>query len=380
MARPDRHLLVVGASGVIGAGAVEHFVKAGWAVTAMSRRRPIVARECVYDYRSVDLCDAQDCTAAVAAMPPVTHMIYAAVSEAPGLVSGWVDQNRIAENGRMFANILDPLAMTGALEHVSLLQGTKAYGAHRHNVEVPCREDYPRDDHPNFYWLHEDHARLRSAEHGFSFTIFRPQVLLGSAPGAAMNPVAAIGAYAALCCELGLPFAWPGGAPSLMELVDTGLLAEAFAWAAKSEAARNQIFNVTNGDVMVMAHAWPHLAAGLGLRTGGEPPASLAAFFAAPETEAAWTRLVERHDLVIATLPALLGESHHYVDLLLGARVAGTLIPPLLSTIKIRQAGFADCRDSLDSLRNWLGRMIELKLLPPLGNSPCMNDAGARRR
>ena len=367
MAPPDRHLLVVGASGVIGAGAVEHFARAGWAVTAMSRRRPVVAEACAFDHRSVDLGDATACAAAVAAMPPVTHLIYAAVSEAPGLVTGWVDEDRIAENGRMFAHILDPLAATGALQHVSLLQGTKAYGAHRHPVEVPCREDRPRDDHPNFYWLHEDHARAKAAEAGFGFTIFRPQVLLGAAPGAAMNPVAAIGAYAALCHALGRPFAWLGGAPSLMELVDTGLLAEAFEWAATSEAARDRIFNVTNGDTMVMAHAWPHLAATLGLETAGDPPASLAAFFADPASEAAWAWLVDRHGLIVETLPALLGESHHYVDLLLGPRVAGNPVPPLLSTIAIRRAGFAACRDSLDSLRHWLGRMVELKPLPPMG-------------
>lgn len=368
MAPPDRHILVVGASGVIGCGAVEHFARAGWRVTAVSRRRPIVAAECAFAHHPVDLGDAAACRAAVAALPPVTHLVYAAVSEAPGLVAGWVDADRIAGNGRMFANILDPLAETGALRHVSLLQGTKAYGAHRHPVEVPCREDRARDDHPNFYWLHEDHARAKAAEAGFGFTIFRPQVLLGSAPGAAMNPVAAIGAYAALCRALGRPFAWLGGAPSLMELVDTGLLAEAFEWAATSAAARDQTFNVTNGDAMVMAHAWPHLAASLGLETGGAPPASLAAFFAEPETEAAWARLVARHGLVLETLPALLGESHHYVDLLLGPRVAGNPVPPLLSTIKIRHAGFGACVDSLDSLRHWLGRMVALRLLPPLGD------------
>lgn len=370
MAEPERHLLVVGASGVIGAGAVEHFARAGWRVTALSRRRPIVGDDCVFDHRSVDLSDAAACDAAVAAMPPVTHLVYAAVSEAPGLVTGWRDEALIEANGRMFANILDPLAAAGALERVCLLQGTKAYGAHRHAVEVPCREDRPRDDHPNFYWLHEDHARRCAAEAGFGFTIFRPQVLMGAAPGAAMNPAAAIGAYAALTRELGRPFACPGDPYALMEVVDTGLMAEAFDWAMATDAARDQIFNLTNGDVFVIAHAWPHLAATLGLATGGEAPASLAAFFAEPDTQAAWARLVERHGLRIPDLAALLGESHHYLDLLVGARIAEKSVPVLLSTIKIRQAGFGACRDSLASLVHWLGRMTELKLLPPLGDRP----------
>ena len=266
----------------------------------------------------------------------------------------------------MFASLLDPLAQSGSLRHVSLLQGTKAYGAHHHAVEVPCREDTPRDEHPNFYWLQEDHLRHRAAEAGFAFTICRPQVLLGGAPGAAMNPVAPIGAYAALCRELDRPFAFPGASTALWEVVDTGLLAEALAWAATAPAAAGQTFNLTNGDVLVPAHAWRHVADRLGLATEGEPPASLATFFAEKEVQAAWARLVQRHGLRLGTLPELLGESHHYVDLLLGARIADKAVPVLVSTIKIRQAGFAACRDSTQSLLHWLGRMAELRLLPSL--------------
>ena len=359
------HILIAGASGVIGSGAVEHFARLpGWQVTALSRRLPVVAEDCPFSHVLADLIDPEACRSAIASLPPVTHMIYAAVAEAPGLVSGWRDPQLMALNGAMFANLLDPLAQSGALQHVSLVQGAKAYGAQYHDVEVPAREDGPRDDHPNFYWLHEDHLRLRASEAGFEFTIFRPQVLLGAAPGAAMNPVAPIGAYAALCRELGRPFAFPGNRDALWEVVDTGLQAEAFAWAAMSQAAAGQTFNLTNGDVFVPASAWPHIADRFGLEVDGEPPASLAAFFAEAEVQAAWSRLALRHGLRIQTLPELLGESHHYVDLLLGDRLAAKRVPLMLSTIKIRQAGFAACRDSLGSMLHWLDRMRDLKLLP----------------
>ena len=361
------HVVIVGASGVIGSGAVEHFSQLDqWQVTALSRRRPTVADGCKFSHVSVDLNDADACRRAVASLSPVTHLIYATVAEATGLVGGWKDTALIAANGAMLANILDPLALTGLLRHVSLLQGAKAYGAHYHDVEVPCREEQRRDNHPNFYWLHEDHVRLRAREKGFTFTIFRPQILMGSAPGAAMNPVAAIGAYAAICRELGRSFAFPGSPTALWEVVDTGLLAEGFDWAATSPSAANQTFNFTNGDLLVPAHAWSHIAERFGLETGGEPPASLSAFFAEEVVEAAWTRLSLRHGLRIGTISKLLGESHHYVDLLLSARIAAKSVPVLLSTIKIRQAGFGACRDSRDSMLHWLGRMAELKLLPPM--------------
>lgn len=364
----DRHVLVAGASGVIGSGAVEHFARReAWSVTALSRRYPVVADECAFSHVAADLSDADACRRAIAEMPPVSHLIYAAVAEAPGLVGGWNNPELIAANGAMFANLLDPLTLGGSLRHVSLLQGTKAYGAHRHDVEVPCREDGPRDDHPNFYWLHEDHLRLRAGEAGFAFTIFRPQVLLGAAPGAAMNPVAPIGAYAALCRELGRPFVLPGEPLCLWEAVDTALLAEAFDWAVTSPAAAGETFNLTNGDVLVPAFAHRHIAEQLGLPTEGEAPPSFAGFFAEAEVEAAWTGLARRHGLRIAALPELLGESHRYLDLLLDPRMAAKRLPVLLSTIKIRQAGFAACRDSTRNLLYWLRRMSELKLLPPLG-------------
>lgn len=361
------HILVAGASGVIGTAAVEHFGQSPERrVTALSRRAPVVGAGVAFDHLALDLEDRAVCQAALITLPPVTHLVYAAVKEAPGLVGGWRDEALIAANGAMFANVLDPLAKQGNLRHVTLLQGAKAYGAHRHPVAVPLREDTPRDDHPNFYWLHEDHLRSVAAESGFAFTILRPQVLLGSASGAAMNPVAALGAYAALCRELGLPFAYPGAGAGVMELVDAGLLAEAFEWAAQSPAAAGQTFNVTNGDVMVLSDAWPHIAAWFGSDPAGEAPASLAAFFAEDACVSAWGRLAERHGLRVPRLPDLLGQSHHYVDLLLGARIGARPVPVLLSTIKLRQAGFFPCRDSRDSLRHWLARMTELKLLPPL--------------
>jgi hypothetical protein len=52
----------------------------------------------------------------------------------------------------------------------------------------------------------------------------------------------------------------------------------------------------------------------------------------------------------IYDLPALLGASHKYVDLLLGNGLAERLVPVLPSMLKIRSAGFAGCCDSLASL------------------------------
>ena len=358
-------LLVAGASGVIGAGAVEHFARLGWPVFALSRRAPLVAEDCAFTHVCADLTDGAACAEAVSALPPVTHLIYAAVAEAPGLVTGWRDEALMAVNAAMFENLLSPLAASGSLRHVSLLQGAKAYGAHVHPVSVPLREDAPRDPHANFYWLHEDALRASAAAAGFTFTIWRPQVLIGTAPGAAMNPVLPIAAYAAICRERGLPFALPGTAAGLWELVDTGLLAEAMAWAATSPAAAGETFNITNGDAFVLRHAWDALASALGLESHGDAPPDFAAFFAEPVNQQAWAALAHKHGLIEPSLDALLGQSHHYLDLLSSPRLAERT-PVLLSTIKLRQAGFGACRDSLSALFAHIQRMTDLRLMPPL--------------
>ena len=366
-----RTVLIAGASGVIGSAAVEHFARlADWRVIALSRRLPVVAADCRFAHLPVDLGDPEACRNAVGASPEITHLIYAAASEQEGLVEGWRDPETMGLNGQMFANLIDPLAATGKLRHVSLLQGAKAYGAHFHPVSIPLREDQPRDPHPNFYWLQEDSLREASARHGFSFTIWRPQVLLGAAPGVAMNPVIPIGAYAAITRERGLPFAMPGGGNAIWELVDAGLLAEAMAWATDAGSAVCQTLNITNGDVFCLRNAWPALAASLGLPSEGTAPLSFAEFFAQPESAAAWSAIASRHGLREPSLKQLLGQSHHYIDLLNGERIAGKARPVLLSTIKLRQAGFAECRDSLSSLLAQLAAMTELNLLPPLSDSP----------
>lgn len=364
----SRTVLIAGASGVIGTAAVEHFARAeGWNVFALSRRQPAVTENLQFTHCPADLRDPDACAELIADLPPVTHLIYAAVSEAPGLVSGWRDPELMAANGRMFENLLKPLAETGSLKHVNLLQGTKAYGAHVHPVMLPLREDAPRDDHANFYWLHEDCARELGSRHGFDFTIFRPQILLGTAPGAAMNPVAPIGAYAAICRERGLPIALPGDSEMIWEMVDACLLAEAIGWAANSPDAANQTFNLTNGDIFVLRHVWPALADKFGLSTAGEPPENFASFFADPESQASWRRIAAEHGLKIGAVDDLLGQSHHYLDLLIGPRLAARSAPSLLSTIKLRQAGFDHCIDSFQSLTRQIQGMTRLGLLPVMG-------------
>ena len=155
-----RRVLVVGASGIVGRAAFEHFATQGWDAYGVSRRAPDLS---VGTHVPLDLLDAKACGATLSALPPMTHVVFAALQEKPGLIEGWFDPEQMEINRRMLENLLEGVESGGALEHVSLLQGTKAYGAHVGRMRVPGRERAPRHEHANFYWLQEDLLRERAA-------------------------------------------------------------------------------------------------------------------------------------------------------------------------------------------------------------------------
>ena len=60
----------------------------------------------------------------------------------------------------MLRNVIEFLVSgKSVLKHVSILQGTKAYGVHLHPIAIPARESDPRDNHPNFFFDQQDYVR-----------------------------------------------------------------------------------------------------------------------------------------------------------------------------------------------------------------------------
>lgn len=354
-------VLVAGASGIVGRAALEEFgTTPGWRAIGVSRRPPHTS---VGEHVPLDLLDAGACARFAAAHSEITHVIYAALFEKPGLIAGWHEPDQMQTNLTMLENLLGPLQERAAsLRHVNLLQGTKAYGAHVHPMRVPGKEREPRDDHENFYWLQEDWLVSQQRRAQWRYTIWRPPVILGHAIGAPMNLIAALGAYLALVSAAGEGAGWPGGPGQPTDVVDADLLARAMRWAADAPLAANETFNVTNGDVLVWEHAWSACAAAFGL--AAEPPQrrSIAAYFA--QHAASWARLARRHRLAFADLEGLVGDSGIYADVLWNT--GGQVAPPssLLSTVKLRRAGFGECMDSEDCVLKWLNELRKMRIVP----------------
>ena len=237
---------------------IDHYLaEGGWEVVGLSRRAPEPPTGAAHI--PVDLADAAATRARLGELRGVTHIVYGALFEKPELTAGWLAADQIAVNLAMLTHLLDAVEPGNPeLRHIALLQGAKAYGVHLGQIPVPARENAPRHIHPNFYWAQQDFLSARQAGKSWSWTVLRPQVVFGFAYSSAMNMIAAVGAYAAISRELGLPLVYPGSGTRVTEATDARLLARAIAWSGRNAAADNQIFNVHNGDVFT----WENVVAG----------------------------------------------------------------------------------------------------------------------
>lgn len=358
-----KKVVVAGPTGLVGNAALRHFgTSEPCEVVALSRRQP----RNLYGARhvAIDLTSAADCRRAASELQGATHLIYAALYEAPQLVDGWRDQQQINTNDLMLRNlmgVLEPAAPE--LRHVALLQGTKAYGVHVRPLTVPAREGRSEMyEQPNFYWAQEGFLRELQKGKAWHWTILRPVLIVGLAMGGAMDLIPPLGVYAAMLREQGRPLDFPGGAPRVAQAVDVDLLARAIAWSGEARSAQNEAFNVTNGDVFTWENIWPAVADALEMKPGKPVPLSLAQQF--PGWVAPWDALRRKHDLKSPGLAEFVGLSFQYADYSMRCGQADPGPPSIVSTVKINRAGFTEMMDTEDMFRKWFRQAKEERLLP----------------
>ena len=361
-------VVVAGASGLVGMAALKQFASMpGWRAIGVSRRPPQLAG---VEHVPVDLADEQRCREVFGAMGEVTHLVYAALHEVPGLMPGWLDDEVINKNGAMLRNLFEPLSdAAGGLKHVSLLHGTKAYGFHHPSLRgvplpIPLKERDPIRAHPNFYFVQQDYLESKQSGRDWGLTTFRPTVIYGDATGANMNPALAIGAYASILKAAGEPLHFPGRTldAHLAEAVDAELVARALAWAALEPKAAGSAYNLTNGDVFLWRQAWAAIAEAMEMDLGEHRPASFANDL--PKRADEWKDLVRAHSLRGSSdLVEFAGyNSLVYADVIVGSPARTE--PILNSTILARQHGFHDCLDTEDMFRSIFRRLRTQRLLP----------------
>src|SRR5882724_8424012 len=253
----EQTALIVGANGVIGSNLISHLSSLdSWNIIGLSRRGGTASGK--INYIAVDLLDPENCRKQLSGLTTVTHIFYTAYQERPT----WAEL--VPPNLAMLVNMVDAIEpIAPRLEHISLMQGYKTYGAHLGPFKTPAKESDPGHMPPEFNVDQQDFLEERQQGKSWTWSAIRPSVVGGTALGNPMNLALVIAVYASISKQLNIPMRFPGkpGAyDKIMEMTDAGLLAKATVWAATSPQCANKAFNITNGDLFRWNDLWPRLA------------------------------------------------------------------------------------------------------------------------
>jgi nucleoside-diphosphate-sugar epimerase len=349
--------LVVGASGIVGNNLARHLRARGWQVHGLARRPPGDIDGVVP--LAADLLDPPSLRAALQGLRPTDVFL-----------STWLRQNTEADNIRvnraMVRNVLDALSLVGSVKHVALVTGLKHYlgpfEAYGKGVlpATPFREEQPRLDLENFYYAQEDEVFAAAARDGFGWSVHRPHTIIGYALGNAMNMGVTLATYATICCESGRPFLFPGSAVQwngLTDMTDARLLARHLEWAATTAAARNQAFNVVNGDVFRWNWMWSRLAGWFGVQPAPFPGQGIPLERQLADAGPVWAGIARKHDLAVTDLSRITSAWHTDADL-------GRPIEVVTDMSKSRKLGFLDYQATNDSFFDLFATLREARIIP----------------
>jgi nucleoside-diphosphate-sugar epimerase len=348
--------LVVGTSGIAGSATAALLVQEGWTVLGLARRP--VAQPSVIPI-AADLNDAAGLAASLSGVAPDAVFI-----------ATWSRQENEAENirvnGAMLRNLFGALRPAASVAHVALVTGLKHYlgpfEAYGKGIlpQTPFREEQSRLDVPNFYYAQEDEVFAAAARDGFGWSVHRPHTIIGEAVGNAMNMGTTLAVYASLCRETGRPFRFPGSAVQwncLTDMTDARLLARHMLWATTTPAARDQAFNVVNGDVFRWKWMWGRIADWFDIK-----PAPFDGTVLPLETQMAgdaaiWRDIVAREGLAEPDLVRLASPWHTDADL-------GRPIEVVTDMSKSRRLGFNVYQSTEDAFLDLFAKLRADRLIP----------------
>lgn len=346
--------LIAGVSGAVGSAlARELGSRSDWKVVGLSRRQPQNAADSVRCIQ-VDMNDAGACRQRLGDLKDISHIFYCArathneqmLEDAQG-------------NLQLLRNTVEAVeASADQLRHVHLVQGGKYYGVHVGPFPSPAQEEDSRAPIENFNYEQQDYLMRHSANAAWSWSASRPNTLIHFSPNIARNLVSSVGAYAALCREMGaaLDFPGPQGAyDSLTQVTSLELLARGIAWVSTNPACANQGFNITNTDVFRWSSLWPKIAQAFDMQAGAVRPLRLTEVMAG--REGLWAELCESGGL----RPTPLGNVANwgYADATLER-----YWDEILCHNKTRESGFHEWDNSQRAFLRVLQQYRDARILP----------------
>ena len=353
-----RTALVVGASGIVEYNLFTYLVTEGeaWSVYSLARRSTAI--ESVHAV-ATDLLQPESLKTALHGIKP-TH-IY---------LCTWMRQateaDNIRVNGSMVRNLLDVVSPIGTVEHVALVTGLKHYlgpfetwGKEGSSHPTPFREEQGHLDVEKFYYTQEDEIFAAAARDGFEWSVHRANTIIGYAVGNAMNMVVTLAVYATICRETGRPFLFPDSAVQwngLGDVTDARQLARHLTWVSTTPTARNEAFNVVNGDVFRWSWMWKQLAEWFGVEPAPFPERSTPLERQIADAAPIWEKIARRHGLAESNVNALISPWHTDLDL-------GRTIEVVVDMGKSRKLGFLDYQTTFDGFSDLFTRLREAQLI-----------------
>jgi nucleoside-diphosphate-sugar epimerase len=346
-----KRAIVVGALGMIGRHVLQHLeTRNDWDVIGVSRRRPTFATRA--EFISVDLEDRQAAERKLGHLDDVTHVFYSALN-------GGIAAENVEGNLALVRNSVGVIAEASVrLRRVVLTQGGKYYGCHLGPHKTPSKETDPRHLPPNFYYDQQDCVASLQQGKSWTYTLVRPEAVVGSVTGIPLNTAGLLAAYAAICKQLDVPFHYPGPEAAFKaynKFTDARLLGRFEAWCAVEPAAANEAFNITNESGFRWCNLWPTFTDYFGVRRGIVMPFSLADFMA--DKAPVWDAIVARHGIRPTPLSDM--GDWAFADWNLG-RTWDTI----LEDTKRIKYGFTEVMDSEESFLSTFDRMRADRLIP----------------
>ena len=309
---------------------------------------------------SADLLDPASVARALGGLSP-TH-VYLTV---------WSRQATEAENIRVNAGIvravLDALAPARSVKHVALVTGLKHYlGPFEAYVSgglappTPLREEQKRLDIANFYYNQEDEVYAAAARDGFTWSVHRPHTIIGKAIGNAMNMGSTLAAYASLCKEFGRPFKFPGSAAQwhgLSDMTDARVLAKQLVWASTTDVAKNEAYNIVNGDFFRWSWLWPRIAQWFGVAWQGFEGAPVLLESQMANDAEVWSRMASTYGLVEPDLWRVASPWHTDLDM-------GRPIEVMTDMARSRKLGFLVYQSTEEAFHDLFATLRADRVIP----------------
>ncbi|CAB3761939.1 SDR family oxidoreductase [Paraburkholderia humisilvae] len=354
----EKKALIIGATGIVGGNLAHHLLARGdWHVTGLSRGR--TAQQQRIESVTADLTSPESVTNALSGRD-FSHVFFTAWARQA------TERENIRVNGAMVRHVLDALGPTGKLKHAALVTGLKHYlgpfeAYAKGNVPLtPFREEQGRQPVDNFYYEQEDRLFEAARKYGFGWSVHRPHTIIGFALGNAMNMGVTLAVYATLCKATQQPFVFPGSPAQwdrLTDMTDARLLARHLEWAATSPNARNEDFNVVNGDVFRWKWMWSRIADYFGIE-----PAPFDGQIRPLETRMQdaskqWADIAARHQLKESDIDRLVSWWHTDADL-------GRPMEVLTDMTKSRKAGFLDYQSTPDAFFALFDQLKAQRIIP----------------